>query len=173
MTTAHDHAHDHAHGEEPNYLVAKRGIMSWLVTVDHKRLGVMYGVAVMFFFMVAGILAILVRTELFTPDQDFFSAQTYNQLFTLHGALMVFLFIIPSVPAALGNFLLPLMLGAKDVAFPKLNLLSFYIYSAASIFLIYALITGGIDTGWTFYTPRRSSPASTSWSPCTRCARPA
>src|SRR6187431_918788 len=101
MSTAHtSHDHDHEHPDEPSYLVAKRGLMSWLVTVDHKRLGVMYGVAVMFFFMVAGILAILVRTELFTPDQDLMSAQTYNQVFTLHGALMVFLFIIPSVPAA-------------------------------------------------------------------------
>jgi cytochrome c oxidase subunit 1 len=124
---------------EPSYLVAKRGLASWLVTVDHKRLGVMYGVAVMFFFMIAGLLAILLRTELFTPDQDIMSAQTYNQVFTLHGAIMVFLFIIPSVPAALGNFLLPLMLGAKDVAFPKLNLLSFYLYSVASVFFIAAM----------------------------------
>src|SRR5690606_4001173 len=102
------------HPEEPNFLVAKRGIMSWLVTVDHKRLGLMYLASVLLFFLVAGILAIALRTELFTPDQDFMSAQTYNQVFTLHGAIMVFLFIIPSVPAALGNFLLPLMLGAKE-----------------------------------------------------------
>jgi cytochrome c oxidase subunit 1 len=142
---------------EPSYLVAKRGLASWLVTVDHKRLGVMYGVAVMFFFMIAGLLAILLRTELFTPDQDIMSAQTYNQVFTLHGAIMVFLFIIPSVPAALGNFLLPLMLGAKDVAFPKLNLLSFYVYSVASVFFIAALLNGGLDTGWTFYTPYSTS----------------
>ncbi len=142
---------------EPSYLVAKRGLASWLVTVDHKRLGIMYGVAVMFFFMIAGLLAILLRTELFTPDQDIVSAATYNQIFTLHGAIMVFLFIIPSVPAFLGNFLLPLMLGAKDVAFPKLNLLSFYIYSVASVFFIAALLNGGLDTGWTFYTPYSTS----------------
>jgi len=142
---------------EPSYLVAKRGLASWLVTVDHKRLGIMYGVAVMFFFMIAGLLAILLRTELFTPDQDLMSAQTYNQVFTLHGAIMVFLFIIPSVPAFMGNFLLPLMLGAKDVAFPKLNLLSFYVYSVASVFFIAALLNGGLDTGWTFYTPYSTS----------------
>src|SRR5690606_10192135 len=93
-------SHDQ-HAEEPSYLVSKRGIMSWLVTVDHKRLGLMYLASVLFFFLVAGILAIALRTELFTPDQDFMSAQTYNQVFTLHGAIMVFLFIIPSVPAAL------------------------------------------------------------------------
>ena len=142
---------------EPSYLVSKRGLMSWLVTVDHKRLGLMYLASVMFFFLIAGILAIALRTELFTPDQDFMSAQTYNQVFTLHGAIMVFLFIIPSVPAALGNFLLPLMLGAKDVAFPRLNLLSFYVYSVAAVFLIVAILTSGLDTGWTFYTPYSTS----------------
>jgi cytochrome c oxidase subunit 1 len=149
-------SHDQ-HPEEPSYLVSKRGLMSWLVTVDHKRLGLMYLASVLFFFLVAGILAIVLRTELFTPDQDFMSAQTYNQVFTLHGAIMVFLFIIPSVPAALGNFLLPLMLGAKDVAFPRLNLLSFYVYAFASIFFIAALLTGGLDTGWTFYAPYSTS----------------
>ncbi|MGB1274488.1 MAG: cytochrome c oxidase subunit I, partial [Nannocystaceae bacterium] len=136
-----------------SYLKAKKGIMSWLVTVDHKRLGLMYLASVLFFFMVAGILAITLRTELFTPGQDFMSAQTYNKVFTLHGAIMVFLFIIPSVPAALGNFLLPLMLGAKDVAFPKLNLLSFYVFSVAAIMFIATLLLGSLDTGWTFYTP--------------------
>ena len=104
--------------------------MSWLVTVDHKRIGLMYLVATMFFFLVAGLLALALRTELLTPGQDYMSAQTYNQVFTLHGAIMVFLFIIPSIPASLGNFVLPLMLGAKDVAFPRLNLLSFHIYSS-------------------------------------------
>ena len=138
---------------EPSYLVAKRGLMSWLITVDHKRIGVMYLVATMFFFLVAGLLAIAVRTELFTPGQDFMSAQTYNRVFTLHGAIMVFLFIIPSVPAGLGNFLLPLMLGTKDVAFPKLNLLSFYIYCVGALMLVSTLLMGSVDTGWTFYTP--------------------
>ncbi len=142
---------------EPSYLVAKKGLLSWLITVDHKRIGLMYLVATLFFFMVAGLLAILLRTELFTPGQDFMSAQTYNQVFTLHGAIMVFLFIIPSVPAAMGNFLLPLMLGARDVAFPKLNLLSFYIYCIAAVMLVLTLVMGSLDTGWTFYTPYSST----------------
>ena len=142
-----------SHEQEKSYLRAKDGLMSWLVTVDHKRIGMMYLVATLFFFLVAGLLALALRTELFTPGQDFMSAQTYNQVFTLHGAIMVFLFIIPSVPAALGNFLLPLMLGTRDVAFPKLNLLSFYIYCFAAVMLIVVLVTGGLDTGWTFYTP--------------------
>ena len=126
----------HTSGEpEPSYLTAKRGLMSWLITVDHKRIGLMYLTATLFFFLVAGLLAIALRTELFTGSQDFMSAQTYNKVFTLHGAIMVFLFIIPSVPAAMGNFILPLMLGAKDVAFPKLNLLSFYIYCIAAVIM--------------------------------------
>ena len=142
---------------EPSYLVAKKGILSWLITVDHKRIGLMYLAATLFFFLVAGLLAIALRTELYTPGQDFMSAQTYNQVFTLHGAIMVFLFIIPSVPAAMGNFLLPLMLGARDVAFPKLNLLSFYIYCIAAVMLVLTLVMGSLDTGWTFYTPYSSS----------------
>ena len=142
-----------AHPPEKSYLTAKSGIMSWLITVDHKRIGMMYLVATLFFFLVAGLLAIFLRTELFTPAQDFMTATTYNRVFTLHGAIMVFLFIIPSVPAALGNFLLPLMLGTRDVAFPKLNLLSFYIYCIAAVMLVVVLVTGSIDTGWTFYTP--------------------
>ncbi len=146
-------ADDHDQGEESSYLTAQKGLMSWLVTVDHKRIGLMYLVATLFFFLVAGLLAIALRTELFTPAQDFMSAATYNKVFTLHGAIMVFLFIIPSVPAALGNFVLPLMLGAKDVAFPKLNLLSFYIYCIAAILLVLTLVLGSLDTGWTFYTP--------------------
>ncbi|MBA3550549.1 MAG: cbb3-type cytochrome c oxidase subunit I, partial [Nannocystis sp.] len=146
---------------EPSYLVAKRGLASWLVTVDHKRLGIMYGVAVMFFFMIAGLLAILLRTELFTPDQDLVSAATYNQIFTLHGAIMVFLFIIPSIPGAISNFVLPIMIGAKDVAFPKLNLLSLYLYWIGAIFTASALVTTGLDTGWTFYVPYSANVSQT------------
>ena len=148
------------HQEEKSYLRAKDGLMSWLITVDHKRIGLMYLVATMFFFLVAGLLALALRTELLTPGQDYMSAQTYNQVFTLHGAIMVFLFIIPSVPAALGNFLLPLMLGTRDVAFPKLNLLSFYIYCIAALMLVTTLVTGGLDTGWTFYTPYSTTTSS-------------
>jgi cytochrome c oxidase subunit 1 len=152
MSDKDDKHGDHAQ-PEPSYLTSKRGLMSWLVTVDHKRIGLMYLTATLFFFLVAGLLAIALRTELFTGQQDFMSAQTYNKVFTLHGAIMVFLFIIPSVPAAMGNFVMPLMLGAKDVAFPKLNLLSFYIYCIAAVILVLALLMGSLDTGWTFYTP--------------------
>lgn len=139
--------------EEPSYLAAKKGLGSWLVTVDHKRIGIMYLVAVMFFFLVGGLFALALRLELLSPAENYFSADTYNKLFTLHGAVMVFLVIIPSIPASLGNFFLPLMLGAKDVAFPKLNLLSWYIYVIGSCFFLYTLASGGLDTGWTFYTP--------------------
>ena len=146
-------SYDLENPSEPNFYRASKGLKSWIFTIDHKRLGVMYLVAVLTFFFVAGILALTLRTELLTPQQDFVSASTYNQLFTLHGALMVFLFIIPATPAALGNFLLPLMLGAKDVAFPRLNLLSFWVYCVAAVMLLCTLLLGGLDTGWTFYTP--------------------
>src|SRR5690606_35352027 len=126
---------DHEHAEEPSYLVAKRGVKSWLLTVDHKRLGIMYLAGVLLFFLVGGVAALTLRTELLMPEGGtIVSATTYNKLFTVHGAVMVFLVIIPSVPAALGNFLLPLMLGTKDVAFPRLNLLSFWVYSLGSAF---------------------------------------
>ncbi len=151
-----------ASGSEPSYLTAKRGLMSWLVTVDHKRIGLMYLVSVLFFFLVGGLFALAVRMELFSPAENYFSADTYNKLFTLHGAVMVFLVIIPSIPASLGNFFLPLMLGVKDVAFPKLNLLSFYIYVFGACFFLYTLVSGGLDTGWTFYTPYSSSSSETS-----------
>ncbi|HEX9952674.1 MAG TPA: cytochrome c oxidase subunit I [Rubricoccaceae bacterium] len=133
-------------------------IKSWALTVDHKRIGIMYLCAVSFFFSVGGILALLVRLELFFvngPDGagSIMTADTYNHVFTMHGIVMVFLFIIPSIPATLGNFLLPIMIGAKDVAFPKLNLLSLYVYATGACFALYSITTGGIDTGWTFYTP--------------------
>src|SRR5690606_4700062 len=108
---------------------------------------------VLTFFLLGGLFALLVRLELLGPGGQFFEQKTYNQLFTLHGVVMVFLFIIPSIPAALGNFFLPLQLGAKDVAFPKMNLFSFYIYAVGAIVAIIAMVTGAVDTGWTFYTP--------------------
>src|SRR3989338_7927683 len=111
-----------------NYLNAKTGFASWALTIDHKRIGLMYLVSIMFFFLVGGVFALLLRTELLTPARTLMEAKTYNRLFTLHGAIMVFLVIIPGIPASLGNFVLPLMLGAKDVAFPRLNLCSYYIY---------------------------------------------
>jgi cytochrome c oxidase subunit 1 len=140
-----------------NYLNATKGLKSWLLTVDHKRIGLMYLCSVGLFFFVGGLLALLLRYELWTPATTFVDAETYNKLFTLHGAVMVFLFIIPSIPAALGNFVLPMMVGAKDVAFPRLNLASFYIYVFGAMFTLYSILTGGIDTGWTFYTPYSST----------------
>ena len=129
-------------------------IKLWALSVDHKRIGIMYLVAVSAFFAVGGILAILVRTELAFVGETIMGADQYNKVFTMHGLVMVFLFIIPSIPATMGNFLLPIMIGAKDVAFPRLNLLSLYIYAAGACLALMALVlTGGVDTGWTFYTP--------------------
>jgi len=155
-----------------SYLTAKPGLWSWIVTVDHKRIGVMYLVSILSFFLVGGLLAIGVRLELLTPEPDFsehmrpvFAAlqgvdvgmvnagDAYNRMFTLHGAVMVFMVLVPAIPASLGNFVMPLMLGAKDVAFPKLNLASYYIYMLGSALLVLTIVFGGVDTGWTFYTP--------------------
>jgi cytochrome c oxidase subunit I len=154
MTTATAHATpDVMNGEPRNYLNSPKGIMSWLMTVDHKRIGIMYFFAVMFFFFLGGVFALLLRFELIAPGRNIVGPEMYNQFFTLHGAIMVFLFIIPAIPAILGNFALPLMLGAKDVAFPRLNLASFYVYMTGASFAVYSLVSGGVDTGWTFYTP--------------------
>jgi cytochrome c oxidase subunit 1 len=147
------HAAD-SHGDpDANYLKASRGIGSWLVTYDHKRIGLMYLTMVSLAFLAGGIFALLVRLELFTRGKTIVDAETYNRFFTLHGAIMVFLFIIPSVPAALGNFFLPIMIGAKDVAFPRVNLLSYYIYLAGAAIALTSIVMGSVDTGWTFYTP--------------------
>jgi cytochrome c oxidase subunit 1 len=141
-----------------NYLNETTGIWSWMTTVDHKRIGVMYLVAVLSAFFVGGMLALLVRLTLLTPSHKLFGkvlidADTYNRVFTLHGAIMVFLFIIPSIPGSLANFVLPLMLGAKDVAFPRLNLASFYLWCIGAITAVVSMVFGAVDTGWTFYTP--------------------
>ena len=112
---------------QDNYLTHGRGILSWLFTLDHKRIGVMYLVAITSSFFLGGVFALLVRTELLTPGMTIMTADSYNKMFTLHGAVMIFLFIIPGIPATLGNFVLPLMLGAKDVALPRLNLASFWL----------------------------------------------
>ncbi|MEC8553999.1 MAG: cbb3-type cytochrome c oxidase subunit I [Planctomycetota bacterium] len=136
-----------------NFLFNTKGFLSWALTLDHKRIGLMYLVGVMSAFFIAGMLALLIRLELMTPTNTYLSNAQYNQVFTLHGAIMVFLFIIPSVPAALGNFLVPVMLGAKDVAFPRLNLASFYLWVSGAIFFLAAMLFTGLDTGWTFYTP--------------------
>jgi cytochrome c oxidase subunit 1 len=136
-----------------NYLNCAHGLRSWLFTLDHKRIGIMYLISILASFALGGILAMLIRTELLTPQKTIVDAHTYNQLFTLHGAVMIFLFIIPGIPAALGNFILPMMLGAKDVAFPRLNLFSYYLYVVGALFAILSIALGAIDTGWTFYTP--------------------
>jgi cytochrome c oxidase subunit 1 len=148
----HPGTHGHAH-DDADYLSAQSGWRSWAFTLDHKRLGVMYLVATTAAFLVGGIFALLVRTELLTPGRTIVDPDWYNKFFTLHGAIMVFLFIIPGIPGALGNFCLPLMLGAKDVAFPRLNLASFWIYGLGAIFALYSIATNAVDTGWTFYTP--------------------
>ncbi len=140
-----------AHGD--NYLNHETGIMSWLKTLDHKRIGLMYLFTVLAFFLIGGLFALLIRLELFSPGQTLMDANTYNKMFTYHGAIMVFLVIIPAIPGALGNFILPVMLGAKDVAFPRLNLASYYIFVAGAAFAVAALFLRGADTGWTFYTP--------------------
>jgi cytochrome c oxidase subunit 1 len=136
-----------------NYLTATKGWKSWAFTLDHKRIGLMYLVFVLAAFLAGGIFALLVRTELMSHGPTIVSGPTYNKLFTLHGAIMVFLFIIPSIPASLGNFILPIQLGAKDVAFPKLNLLSFYVYLCGATLTLLSIAHGSVDTGWTFYTP--------------------
>lgn len=145
----------HLRGFAPgtNYLSAAHGLRSWLTTLDHKRIGVMYLISILTAFLLGGIFAMLIRTELLTPGRTIMDADTYNQVFTVHGALMIFLFIIPGIPAALGNFALPLMLGAKDVAFPRLNLASWYFWIAGACVLLLSLFLGAADTGWTFYTP--------------------
>ena len=145
------------HEEETNYLNHETGIWSWLSTKDHKRIGVLYCISLAVVFFAAGVLALLMRAELSGPDQTLMGNDTYNQVFTMHGILMVFLFLVPSIPAILGNFVLPLQIGAKDVAFPRLNLASWYVYLAGAVLTITALLTGGVDTGWTFYTPYSSS----------------
>ena len=136
-----------------NYLNDEYGVLSWLLTRDHKRIAILYLVAVSVFFFVGGIFAFLMRLELLTPEGDMFTSDQYNKLFTLHGVVMIFFFLIPAIPAVIGNFVLPIMLGAKDLAFPKLNLASWYIYMIGGIFGVVVIITGGVDTGWTFYTP--------------------
>jgi cytochrome c oxidase subunit 1 len=137
----------------PNYLDEKRGLASWLFTTDHKRIGLLYLFSILIFFAIAGVAAALMRIELLTPEGDLVLSETYNKLFTVHGVLMVWFFLIPSIPSVLGNFVIPIMIGARDVAFPRLNLLSWYLFNAGAALALYAVVIGGVDTGWTFYTP--------------------
>ncbi len=135
-----------------NYL-DEHSVRSWLLTTDHKRIGILYLLSIVVYFAIAAAAAALMRIELLTPRGDLVLPETYNKLFTLHGVLMVWFFLIPSIPAVLGNFVIPMMIGARDVAFPKLNLLSWYLFNLGGICALYAVICGGVDTGWTFYTP--------------------
>jgi cytochrome c oxidase subunit I len=143
-----------------NYLTEKSGALSWLLTTDHKRIGLLYVFSVTFFFFFGGLFALLMRLNLLVP-QGLVSHETYNKLFTMHGIMMVWFFLIPSIPNTLGNFILPMMIGAKDLAFPKLNLLSWYIFMLGGMVTLYALVRGGVDTGWTFYTPFSTSYSTT------------
>ena len=136
-----------------HYLNSSYGIRSWLLTTDHKRIALLYLASITFMFFVGGVFAVLIRIHLIQPQGALVEPETYNKLFTLHGAVMIFFFLIPSIPATLGNFLVPMMIGARDLAFPRLNLLSWYIYVIGAILTLYAAITGGVDTGWTFYAP--------------------
>src|SRR5579871_977721 len=147
--------------EERDYLHESYGIKSWLLTKDHKRIGLLYLHTITFFFFLGGIFATLIRIELLTPAGDLVTSDTYNKLFTLHGVIMVFFFLIPSIPATLGNFFLPMMIGAKDLAFPRINLLSWYLLVIGGCFAMYAMLAGGVDTGWTFYVPYSSNYSNT------------
>ena len=136
-----------------HYLNWKQTVASWLLTQDHKRIAILYLISINFFFLVGSLFAAIFRLELLTPEGDLLQADVYNKFFTLHGVVMIFFFLIPSIPAVLGNFLIPLMIGAKDVAFPKLNLLSWYIFMVGGTIGVIIIAVGGVDTGWTFYTP--------------------
>ncbi len=146
---------------EIHYLNWKQTVASWLLSVDHKRIGIMYLISISIFFLVGGAFATIFRIELLTPEGDFLQADTYNKFFTLHGVVMIFFFLIPSIPAVLGNFLIPLQIGAKDVAFPRLNLASWYIFMVGGTLGVIIIVLGGLDTGWTFYTPLSTSYANT------------
>jgi cytochrome c oxidase subunit I len=140
-------------GRPDDYLHSEHTLRSWLMTVDHKRIGILYLLSITGFFISGAIAAGLIRLSLVVPNGAIFTNDTYNKLFTLHGVIMVWFFLIPSIPNTFGNFLLPIMIGAKEVAFPKLNRLSWYIFMAGALFTMFDLVIGGVDTGWTFYAP--------------------
>jgi cytochrome c oxidase subunit I len=144
-----------------NYLNVAYTVRSWLCTLDHKRIAILYLLGITFFFVIGGIAATLVRLELMTPKGDLVESETYNKLFTIHGITMVFFFLIPAIPAVLGNFLMPLMLGARDLALPRINLLSWYLFMIGGLLTIWSILAGGVDTGWTFYTPYSSTYSNT------------
>jgi cytochrome c oxidase subunit 1 len=156
MSTASADVHEAPALPGVNYLNASYGIRSWLLTTDHKRIGLLYLASITFMFLVGGIAAVLMRLQLIQPQGALVEPETYNKLFSMHGILMVFFFLVPSIPATLGNFCIPLMIGARDVAFPKLNLLSWYVFITGACLALFAVISGGVDTGWTFYPPYSS-----------------
>ena len=147
--------------QEPSYLDAPYGLASWLLTKDHKRIAILYLISITIFFAIGGTFAAMLRAELVTPQGDLLTADLYNKVFTLHGVVMIFFFLIPSIPATLGNFFMPIMIGAKDLAFPRINLLSWYIYVLGAALTLTVVILGGVDTGWTFYTPYSSIASNT------------
>src|SRR3954462_10569423 len=136
-----------------NYLTADYRLRSWFFTTDHKRVAILFFVGITLFFFIGGAAATVIRLELLTPAADLVTSDVYNRLFTAHGIVLVWFFLIPSIPSTLGNFLLPLMIGARDLAFPRLNLLSWYLFIAGATITVPCLLLGGLDTGWTFYTP--------------------
>jgi cytochrome c oxidase subunit 1 len=140
-----------------HYLNVDYGVKSWLLSTDHKRIALLYLASITLFFFVGGAAAVLIRLELITPAGDLVQSDTYNKLFTIHGIIMVFLFLIPSIPAVIGNFIIPIMIGARDLAFPRLNLGSWYLFNLGGLLVVLAVIFGGVDTGWTFYTPYSST----------------
>jgi cytochrome c oxidase subunit 1 len=146
--------------EAESYLAAGNSLRSWFFTTDHKRIAILYLVTITLFFFIAAVAAALIRLELLTPKGDVLSAEGYNRAFTVHGIVMVWFFLIPSIPNVFGNFLIPLMIGARDLAFPRLNLASWYIFTFGGLFTLAAVILGGVDTGWTFYTPLSSTYAN-------------
>ena len=150
-----------APGTSENYLNVDYGVRSWLLTKDHKRIGLLYLVGITIMFGLGGLAALAIRLDLLTPAGDLMGDDTYNKMFTTHGVIMIFFFLVPSIPAVLGNFLLPIMIGARDLAFPRLNLASWYIYMIGAVITLAAIVTGGVDTGWTFYTPYSTEGSNT------------
>jgi cytochrome c oxidase subunit 1 len=163
MSTTVQSIHDEppAEASRVHYLNASYGVRSWLLTTDHKRIALLYLASITFMFFVGGAAAVLIRLHLIEPQGALVEPDTYNKLFSIHGIVMVFFFLVPSIPAVLGNFLVPMMIGARDLAFPRLNLLSWYLYVTGALLILYAILAGGVDTGWTFYPPYSSIYAHT------------
>src|ERR1700740_1719539 len=146
--------------EERNYLTEDNRLRSWFFTTDHKRVAILYFVSITLFFFIGGAAATVIRLELIEPQGHLVTSDVYNRMFTMHGVIMVWFFLIPSIPTTFGNFFVPLMIGARDLAFPRVNLGSWYVFNVSGLVVLYALIMGGADTGWTFYTPLSTSYAN-------------